>query len=280
MTLPKVVIGVPYYRVVEGTMFLSSLGLAFYSAPHIQVLPIDCSGGYIESNRNGIVEYALEIEGSSDIRFDWLFFIDTDMMFPHDALMRLIEHDKDIVGANYRTRTPPFGFAGHYLDGTDNHVYSDDLEPMAHLPTGLLLIRFDVFRKILEHETERAERRMIEFPEAIEYLRAHGKSELAIEELSERVNPFPDSWFRAPRNRADKRDDVYFCHLARKLGYEIWCDQQLTKQVFHRTVQDLGWFNEKQIVYEGAALNINKAKMDGDRRARETARYLSDQAAD
>ena len=48
---------------------------------------------------------------------DEILWVDTDMQFPEDALLRLLAHDKDIVGCNYRTRTPPYACAGIYQNG-------------------------------------------------------------------------------------------------------------------------------------------------------------------
>ena len=144
MSAPKVAICVPYYRSVEGPTAMCFMGLGFRSAAHIAAVPISANGCYIEDNRNGAVQHAL----ATGIDFDWLMWIDGDMIFPHDALLRLIEHDKDIVGANYRQRHPPHGFAGQYLDGSDNHLMEPGLHRMRWMPTGLLLTRFDIYRKL------------------------------------------------------------------------------------------------------------------------------------
>lgn len=223
--IPKIAIGIPYYRTVEGPTLLACMDMTAASAACMQVLPISCSGAYVEANRNGIVDYALGVERQSDIRFDYLMWIDTDMIFPKDVLFRLVAHNKDVVGANYRTRTAPFRHAGHYLDGTDRNVMATGLVPMAHLPTGLLMTRFDIYRSL------------------------------------------PKPWFRAPRDESEPRDDVYFCNRAREAGYEVWCDQDLTREVYHRTVQDLSWFDDQQIVVPGAELNIADEKARADERA-------------
>lgn len=40
--------------------------------------------------------------------YDWLFFIDSDMVLPPDALTKLLAHDKDIVSGIAFKRFPPF----------------------------------------------------------------------------------------------------------------------------------------------------------------------------
>lgn len=144
MSAPKVAICTPYYRSVEGGTYMSGFNLAAHSARYFSMMLIGTSGCYIEDNRNGSVEYAL----ATGIDFDWLLWIDADMIFPPDTLTRLVAHDKDIVGCNYRTRTPPYRHVAHYLDGTDLHLLEPGLHEMSHLPTGMLLTRFDIYRKM------------------------------------------------------------------------------------------------------------------------------------
>lgn len=144
MSPPKVAICTPYYDQVKAETASCMFLLAAHSAMTVAMAPITCNGAYTEDNRNGCVEAALKTE----IPFDWLLWIDTDMVFPPDALTRLIAHDKDIVGANYRQRKPPYGFTAHYLDGSDTHLLEPGLWPMSHVATGLLLTRFDIYRKL------------------------------------------------------------------------------------------------------------------------------------
>lgn len=145
MTGP-VAVCIPYYRVVEGPTLLSCMDMTMHSiAAKIPMLAIGTSGCYIEDNRNGCVKHAL----NSGIPFEWLLWIDGDMTFPGNALIRLLSHNRDIVGANYRTRTPPYEAAGHYADRTKTEaLIQGGLHRMNHLPTGLMLTRFDIYRKL------------------------------------------------------------------------------------------------------------------------------------
>lgn len=56
----------------------------------------------VHYSRNLIVEAMLNLD-----KTDYLFFLDSDMMFHEDVLMRLLEHDKDIIGALAFKRTEP-----------------------------------------------------------------------------------------------------------------------------------------------------------------------------
>lgn len=217
---PKVAIGIPYYRTVEGPTLLSCMDLSARSAASVAMLPIGTAGCYVEDNRNGAVEYAL----ATGIPFDWLLWIDTDGIFPGNALLRLLAHDKDIVGANYRQRTPPYKSAGVYKKPGSEML--PGLQPMEQMPTGLLLTRFEIYRKM----------------------------------------SYP--WFK-PGTKNEARDDIYFCRMARSLGYDIWCDNDLTKEVQHIAVQQIPWFSPEQIVQveEGSAINNVKAAAAANLRA-------------
>src|SRR5260221_4195374 len=69
------------------------------------------------------------------------------MQFPEDTLLRLLAHDKDIVGCNYRTRTPPYSCAGIYEHG-DADTMRPGLRRMLQIPTGVLLTKFEVYEKL------------------------------------------------------------------------------------------------------------------------------------
>jgi len=60
--------------------------------------PMSCN---IPMNRNVCVTRALSLSA------DYLFFVDTDMKFPSATLHRLLDLDKDIVGATYNMRSWP-----------------------------------------------------------------------------------------------------------------------------------------------------------------------------
>jgi hypothetical protein len=230
---PKVAVCIPYYRTAEGPTLLSAMEMCAYSSRYVDMLPIGSPGSYIEQGRNAAVKMVFE----TGIDFDYIFWLDSDMIFPPQTLMKLMAWERDIVGCNYRQRTPPYTHVGHYLH-TDGESASNDnrllFEPglleMLQMPTGLLLTRMDIYRKM-------------EWP-----------------------------WFDA--NLRGPRDDVYFCRTARSLGYQVWCDNDLTQVVRHITVQDIPWFDRAQvqikdygktpthIVRDGAGLLTNTGDED------------------
>ena len=73
-----------------------------------------------------------------------MFWADADHVFPADALLRLVAHEKPVVGANYPRRAhPTFPTA----ESGDQHVWTTadkaragDLERVSRLGLGLCLM--------------------------------------------------------------------------------------------------------------------------------------------
>jgi hypothetical protein len=145
-------------------------------------------GGYVDLNRNKIAQKAIAA-GSTH-----LMFIDADMIFPEDGIYRLLEHDKDIVGANYNVRLDPTSAT---LSGPTVKMLvrgkpvslvpgglPDGLFKCYALPTGFMLIKLACLKKL-------------KFP-----------------------------YFEALIDKKGKHttEDVEFCRRANEAGIEIYCD--------------------------------------------------------
>ena len=76
-----------------------------------------------------------------------LLFLDTDMIFPSDALKRLLAREKDIIGGLYTQRAAPFHPLGITFEG-EHIAITSGLRRMKIMPTGCLLIRMSVFDKL------------------------------------------------------------------------------------------------------------------------------------
>src|SRR4051812_43515959 len=63
---------------------------------------IHCKGSIVAVVRNQCAAAAQMIKATH------LLFLDSDMTFPLDVLKRLLAHNKDVVGATYSRRAPPF----------------------------------------------------------------------------------------------------------------------------------------------------------------------------
>lgn len=107
-------------------------------------------GGYKPYNLNRLVQIA-QSEG-----FTHFMSIDNDMVFPSSGILRLLDADKDIVGANYNQRTT--GLSGNELISTVK--FADDFGKLITKPIpkqlfkcwslglGFTLIKTSVFKKL------------------------------------------------------------------------------------------------------------------------------------
>lgn len=90
--------------------------------------------------RNHIVDQAQKFGATH------LLFLDSDMKLPHDTARRLLAHGKDIVGAIYVRRVPPYDLLGQ-VEGEARSVETG-LVKFEKMPTGCLLIDMKVFEKL------------------------------------------------------------------------------------------------------------------------------------
>ena len=107
-------------------------------------------GGYVAKNRNELVRVA-EDKGATH-----LMFIDNDMVFPASGIVRLLDHDKDIVGAAYNARGVPgkpimstVKLSDDYTSGAYSTVpMPPQLFKCYGMGTGFMLIKMSVFDKL------------------------------------------------------------------------------------------------------------------------------------
>ncbi|MCC2627573.1 MAG: hypothetical protein K0S14_1223 [Thermomicrobiales bacterium] len=157
-------------------------------------------GTYIDQAREQLARQAL----------DWgathMLWLDSDMIFPKDALLRLMRHNQYVVGANYSTRrTPPRPVATLELGDSkesDRRLYTTEedtgLQEVEHIGFGCVLTHANVFHA-------QADRQQPFF------LCSHGT--------------IPGRGFVG--------EDVYFCHRAREKGFHVMVDHDLSKLVAH-----------------------------------------------
>lgn len=89
-----------------------------------------------------------------EIGFDYLFFLDSDVVPPSDAVPRLVRHNQPIVSGVYYRRSPPLGHPVMMKRGPDGGLGWVQQYPVPALldvdavGAGCLLIRRDVLEKL------------------------------------------------------------------------------------------------------------------------------------
>jgi hypothetical protein len=186
---PRVAICIPSLQTVPTTFALALAQLARQT--RLPILLFNVQGSLLPMARDQCIDAAKKAENSK--RWDYFFFLDSDVLVPGDAVMRLVAHDKDVVGASYAQRT-----GGPPMVGTfDNKMLDPNargLLEVLRLPTGCLLIKRHVFDKLKKP-----------------YFRLHADEATG----------------------TTRGEDVFFCETVRALGFKIWLDTDLTKEVGH-----------------------------------------------
>lgn len=234
----KVAICVPSAETWRAGTAVDIAGISAHSiASGIEVLVINLQGSQISHSRNNIVGTALENN------VDYLMWIDSDMKLPKDTIVRLLQHKKDIVGATYNKKVPPFETLGKLAAMPPADRIPDQLQEALLLPGGVLLVKADVYRKI-------------GYPAYFEtYMFAPGQDGLMGLKLL-LANYFRD---QPPKEVLDSLDgsplgewvkdhyflgeasepfltfseDLNWCRKVRRAGYKIWVDLALTHEVKH-----------------------------------------------
>lgn len=126
-----------------------------------------------------------------------ILFLDDDMRLPMDTLMGLIRHDKDIVAANCARKelwpTRPTA-RGFKGECVYTRKRSTGLEEVDSIGTGVMLINTRVLKAM------------------------------------------PQPWFAEvwkPETETVTGEDVYFCEQARKHGFKVYIDHDISKGVVH-----------------------------------------------
>lgn len=147
----KLVIGMCSGGTVRAETVMSLIGGIYYLGERgIAANILMQIGGYVALNRNKIVAEAIKANATH------LMFLDADMMFDPEAIYQLIEHQKDIIAGNYNVRRDPLskGASGSTVKMmVDKQIVSLTELPKGLFqcyaaPTGFMLIRLDIFKKL------------------------------------------------------------------------------------------------------------------------------------
>ena len=128
--------------------FLASLGpLLLHSSrslPNVGLGFISVESSDLAYGRTTLTEQAFEQKA------DWLFWLDADHSFPPDALTRMLEHDKPVIGINQPRRVAPHSATAVALDGSPLVTNGDStgLVEVASLGMGMLLVSGAALRRV------------------------------------------------------------------------------------------------------------------------------------
>jgi hypothetical protein len=193
----RVAVAVPAGDDVKTSFLWSYSGMLLWTAinrPDIELRRFIHRSTILPSSRQGLVEEALEADCTH------ILWLDSDMVFPKDALVRLLEHKEPIVAANYAKRRLPIEpTAAHRKpDGEVELLFttadSSGVQEALYAGMGCMLVETDVYKML------------------------------------------PRPWFNLWYGAADGQfagEDVFFCYHARHSGVVVLIDHDLSKEVSH-----------------------------------------------
>ena len=134
-----------------------------------------------------------------------LMFVDADIQFRAEDIVKLVAHDKDIVGGIYPQKTQPPKMVVNTLN---NGKREGDLTEVGTLGTGFMLIKREVFTQMIEAGAQK-------------YTDAIGLSSVENDNQFDFFNCTIDSQGRY------LTEDWSFCRRWRELGGTIWADTSI-----------------------------------------------------
>ena len=193
----QVVICVPTNGLVHAAFTFSLVNAIRYTEAQGIPVILDMDAGTVLSNqRQMLLDTAIDYHQAEHI-----MWFDSDMTFPEDTIVRLLEHKKDVVCATYSKRVEPFHPTAFYnIDPVEPvDTTGHGLTKINYTGMGCLLVRADV----IDH---------IPSPH------------------------FPLIWH--PKTSTWQGEDMGFCQLLTSNGFDIWCDLDLSRAVGHLGVQE------------------------------------------
>jgi hypothetical protein len=203
---PRVAVALATHSMVHAAFTYALANMSAYTVSKLPPAPAEfgltmVKGTYVHSARQELLDRLLKRDISH------VLWIDTDMRFPRDSVMRLLAHKKDVVGINYCQRGLPYEFVaikrvgweeGDKGEKLQTLESSTGLEEAAAIGFGMVLMRADVLRRVLPSLDEE-----------------------------------PWFWFEWMKGRRQVGEDVYFCNLLKRKGVQIFVDHDLSKVCQH-----------------------------------------------
>ena len=156
--------------------------------------------------------------GFLDSGFDYMLFVDADVEFTPEAVMRMLVPKKDIVCTPYRVKEDGMKYAVKFKDPDDIKIEPFDLVEIEEGPAGLILIHRSVFERLMDKHPELK----INFDIATrtKMNKEIGAAEDAIDRY---MYNFWDTTFRLDTGEW-KGEDLAFCNRAREAGIKVYAN--------------------------------------------------------
>ena len=156
--------------------------------------------------------------GFLDSGFDYMLFVDADVEFKPEAVMRMLVPKKDIVVTPYRVKEEGMKYAVKFKDPDNVKILPWDIVEIEEGPAGLMLIHRGVYERLIDKHPELK----INF------------DKMTREKMNEEIGATEDAIDRYMYNFWDttfgldtgewKGEDLSFCSLVREMGIKIYAN--------------------------------------------------------
>jgi hypothetical protein len=210
---PKVYVATPCYDMMRIETCVSLLDM--FSA--LGGSGVECK---FKSVKTSLVTHGRNLLtcGFLDSGFDYMLFVDADVEFTPEAVMRMLVPKKDIVMTPYRVKEEEMKYAVKFKDPDDIKILPWDIVEIEEGPAGLTLIHRKVFERLMDKHPELK----INFDKPT---RDKMNEEIgAMEDATDRyMYNFWDTTFRLDTGEW-KGEDLSFCALARDAGFKLYAN--------------------------------------------------------
>jgi hypothetical protein len=193
----QVVICVPTNGLVHALFTFCLINAIRYTEARGIPVVLDMDAGTVLSNQRQVLLNTALFKHDAD----HIMWFDSDMTFPEDTIIRLLEHKKKIVCATYSKRVPPFHPTAFYN--------INPVEPVDTTKHGLEIVRYAGFGCLLMKTSALDNIEAPHFP-----LRWHEMS---------------NTWHG---------EDMGFCDLMNDHGIKVYCDLDLSREIGHLGQQE------------------------------------------
>ena len=209
---PKVYIATPCYDMMRIETCVSLLDT--FSA--LGGSGIECK---FKSVKSSLVTHGRNLltAGFLNSGFDYMLFVDADVEFKPEAVMRMLVPKKDIVITPYRVKEDGMKYAVKFKDSDNVKIEPFDLAEIEEGPAGLILIQRKGFELLINKHPELK----INFDKPTQ--KKMNKEIGADDAISQYMYNFWDTTFSLKTGEW-KGEDLSFCARAREAGIKIYAN--------------------------------------------------------
>jgi len=212
MKKPKVYIAMPCYDTMKVETCVSLLNTYAVLAKS----GVEC---IFKSVKSSLVTHARNLltAGFMASGYDYMLFVDADVEFSHETVLRMLVPEKDIITTPYRLKENPLQvrYPVEHLDPDNIKILPFDLVELKSAPAGLMLINRSVFKVLIAKHPNKKIKFDKEHQDKMDKEVGHRG---AIEKY------MYNFWDTSFKDHQWKGEDLAFCKLARDAGIKIYAN--------------------------------------------------------